>query len=354
VGKIDFDNIFYSGHSRGGSTTEMNTIFHPHWVRGMIPIMQVDPRGWSCFPDIPTSFPPVPCLSFSAEKDGDVIWPIAEVSMDDKTRDGMTTHVTVYGACHNQTGDTHSIEFGTSPTINHAQQQERIRHWFTTFLERHTRGDLRLEGQLYLDEQQSNNWWAVFGQRDMNGAVQVDDHQATGTATNLIGGPNTSTVISITETNTMPGGYTYGRSLLHRRFGFASGAGTNTWSAPAGNPVDTSGLSWLSFRVRQYNTTASGPSGVGSGDYRSWLPSWTITMEDGAGTTATVDMHPEFPASGGPSPGQQRFTRFSFPFSDFVVANPLFDPSSLQYVRFTTGPSGTSSRYVSIDDVRWE
>jgi hypothetical protein len=351
-GRVDFDNIVWSGHSRGGSTTLLNIVLNPHLVRGAIPIMQVDPKGQSCL--VPTylqnDFAPVPTLSFSAERDGDVIFPIAENPMEDAILSGMDCHVTIYGANHNQTGDSNGSE--ATPTISRATQHHHVRHWINVFMGRHTRGDLRLEGQLYLDEHSSSTDWAVFGRRNFNGAVTVDEHQQVPDTTNDLGGTNSATV-QISETRTYPGSWSFSRSTIHRRFTYNSGQGTNTWAAPMGMPVDTSGLSHISFRARQYNSTSQGYSG--SGNWQSWLTRWNVTLTDGSGTSSTVDMMPLFPVSGTPSPIQQRFVRFALPFDDFVAANPTFDPSSIQSITIDSGPSGpVTNRWVAVDSVRFE
>lgn len=348
--KFDFDNLFYSGHSRGGSTTLCNLQWKPWVCRGAVPSMQVDPRQQGCL-GLSFTYPIRPMMSFFAEDDGDVIYPLAENVMEEANNQLQSTSITLYGACHGHFADTAAGGCaGVTPTATRARVKQICRNFFTAFVERHARGDLRLEGQLYIDEWQGDDEVGVYGERDMNGAVNVDDHQTTGATTNLLAGPNSSMTLVVNETNTMPNSFVYSRTIVHRRFRFTSGAGTNTWSAPPGSPVDASNLTWFAFRGHQYNCTSSACLGSVHWD---WLNRWDVTLVDATGQRATIDMTPQFPPST-PLSFHQRWTRYAFKLCDFEAANPMFDRSQIMAVEFDLGPTGTSSNNVGVDDLRFE
>ncbi len=195
-GKADPHKIFAAGHSRGGGATHGTHLrSSQNNIRGAIYFMAFDLRNSSDTVS-PTS-PPIyavpeelsrtPSLIISAEDDGDLVYPTADMLIDRAT--GPTTFVTVYGANHNRLGDS-GIQDEGNASISRDVQQKRIGNFVIAFIKRWADLDVSLDGFLYGDEYAGSGQVGVSTWRNMAERTLVDDFQDGNQALNVLGGSN--------------------------------------------------------------------------------------------------------------------------------------------------------------------
>lgn len=231
VGKIDPLKVFMSGHSRGaGATQYAQTRFLANKIRGVILFSPYDlrhnavttagggpystsdptysnPTNWNfSIPALANAIPRLPCLNFAYEEDGDLVYPIADQIGDRAV--GPMTNVTVYGANHNYTCDTHANESG-SVYITRAEQQLRNWQLVVAFIKRWTDADGRSQDGILYTNQFVNGSTArshvgITAWRNMAERLMIDDFQDGNTATNSLGGANSLTGASRNEASAYP------------------------------------------------------------------------------------------------------------------------------------------------------
>ncbi len=231
VGKVDPLKVFMSGHSRGaGATQYAQTRFLTSKIRGVILFSPYDlrhnpvttagggpysttdatysnPTSWNfSIPALANAIPRLPCLNFAYEEDGDLVYPIADQIGDRAV--GPLTNVTVFGANHNYTCDTHGNE---SATVYITRAEQQLRNWqlVVAFIKRWTDADGRfLDGILYTNQfvnaSTTRSHDGITGWRNMVERIMIDDFQDANTATNNLGGANSLTAGSRSEASAYP------------------------------------------------------------------------------------------------------------------------------------------------------
>ncbi len=430
-GRVDSDNVFFAGHSRGGATTWLNSVFLADRIRGIIPIMPTDPRREVCLvPNHlpPDWFPPLPTLAISAERDVDATFAQPDGMVETALESGgARTHVTLYGAKHTYMLDERVGEserpclndgtplLANRVSISREEEHKRIRHWIVAFLNRQALGDLRLEGQLYLNEQSLNpdagtSQHAVYGRRDLcvGETLLVDDHENEDSGENRLGGSNVlggSLACDCQQCAACSGesdSYHTGGNGKHLVLAFSDAMlGTHTWETPPGSSEDVERFQYLTFRLRQFETGSGrpdpandlpnwGPYGIGTVHWDDWISSFKIVLVGGPpeNSVGSFDLVPHFPVpnpcqltaasqncfddpdmdcpdansclDGGipancGSGTQQRFHGFSIPLMEFVGGNdddPLFGLNEITAVRFEITPKDDSEFALSLADMR--
>ncbi len=350
-GRIDEENVFAGGHSRGGGAS------HGAHVRGLtirlkgsIYFMAFDLRYfWEVVPPaqapayaIPDAQPRLPSLVISAELDGDLVYPYADEIIDRAT--GPTTFATIYGANHNQLADNHGND--ATPKITRQQQQDRIAHLVIAFVKRWANQDVSLEGLLYGKEYETSAAFGIASWRRTSPALRVDDFQDTNPATNLLGGSNGVAGASRSEQSVYP---SLGNlSSLGIRHSILSLSTQNaSFDLGLGGARDLRRHRALQARVLQ-----TGSSG--------WAVDTWAVLEDARGNRASVQVAKSDGTSLGFLPaftsGQSSFQRFvtlTVPLHRFERNATAFDLSSVTKVSFVFGTHNLTNT-VALDDVRFE
>ncbi len=356
-GRIDAEEVFFAGHSRGGGATHASHARSiPLRAKGAIYFMAFDLRFFSqtappgvapAYP-IATSQARLPSLVISAEEDGDLVYPIADELIDRAT--GPTTFVTVYGAIHNYLGDRNPAE--ATARITRAEQQARIASFVVAFIRRWAQDDVSLEGFLYGDEHATSTRAGVASWRRSSPTLLVDDFQDADPTRNVLGGANTVSGLTRSEQPVYPSTGSFSSlGLRHSILTFRSASSSLRLSlGGTGVTRDVSGHRVLLARVLQ-------TAGTG---YR--LGMW-LRLTDGAGRSALVKVAAENGSSLGflpartttSAPALDRFLTLSVPLVRFTQATPSLDLRSIASIDvvFNT-PSERTSRQVAIDDVRFE
>src|SRR5262249_30459744 len=140
-GVVDNENVFLSGHSRGGGATQASharsLALH---IKGGIYFMAFDlrysdqvvaPTTQPLYP-IANQAPRLPALIISAENDGDLVYPFADEFIDRAT--GPTTFATIYGATHQDMTDSEADD-GVS-RIGRTLEQNEVANLVVAFLKR--------------------------------------------------------------------------------------------------------------------------------------------------------------------------------------------------------------------------
>jgi hypothetical protein len=367
---VDAENIFMSGHSRGGGATHTSHFrSQPYMfngtqrqninIKGTIYFMAFDMRyasstvsGSSVMYAIPTALPRLPSLILAAENDGDLYYPICDQFIDRAT--GPTTFATIYGGCHGYLTDSAGFD-GPQAYITRTQQQQRMFNLIIAFMKRWSNLDLTLEGLLYGNELAGSAEVGVCAWRNMAERVLVDNHQGGSATTNTLGGANT---LSAGTWSVLASIYpAYGNlgsmGLRHNIMSLpASSTATYASNIPAasqnmgntrrvmfrcGSVDDGSaakGFDWATISLRLTDTGSDAATIV---LFNPAAPSTTY-LPDYTGTSNTYD----------------RFVDVSVLLSQFTTANPNLTLTALSKVEliFTTAAGNTRQFY--LDDLRFE
>ena len=351
-GKIDADRVFVSGHSRGGGATHgSHTRSLALKIRGVVYCMFYDLRTFAeCAPpatapayDIPTLFPRLPSLSLMAENDNDLFYPIANELIDRAV--GPSTAVTIYGACHNYTGDTNTAEAGSGPYITRLVQQDTMVDFTVAFLKRWANDDLSLEGYLYGGEWMGSTKAGVTYHRGLAGSVVVDNFQNVTTGTNVLGGANSFTGGSRSEASVYPNiGNFASLNLRHNILTFSATGATYTTLLPNTNLANQRRLIW-----RCGQTSATG---------FDWM-TLQVRVTDGAGANQTVTLFDMaapattyLPDYTGAPRVYDRFVEVQVPFSAFAGVN-FAQVASIELM-FTFAAVPAVSQQYYMDELRVE
>ncbi|RTZ91995.1 MAG: hypothetical protein DSY81_03295 [Bacillota bacterium] len=370
-GLVDSNRVFYSGHSRGGGAAVAAAEIDPD-VRGLILLQPTDAKQdswigntsrWQILPDIPL-------ISVTAEQDTDVIYPYAERLMERMV--GPSTSVCIYGGCHGYSSDDQLIGCNvctwqpTAPQIDscayitRSLQHELTRHWVWTFLRRHAFGDLSLEGLLYGNESQTSPYFSVAHNRDLSGALLVDNFD-------LFPRNNLGHLISSVNTLLFTQGACYDWPFplpqplptITNLVTILPPTGTATVSMPLGSvgfPLDVGPRKALQFRIKNHDVH-------GAVDNSGWFFDATLSLIDAAGRTATVDLNqflPQTPQHPQPDPAglavtlkYQRFISVEISLERFLEAQPLLDTSQLVLLewQFTTDGTAAIDIRFGLDDI---
>lgn len=360
--RIDVNNIFMSGHSRGGGATHYTHHRNLNLkIKGVIYFMGYDLRNFSGFVSgtgtapaysgIPTPQPRLPSMIIAGENDGDLVYPICDQFIDRAV--GQATFATIYGANHNYLGDANPAD--GSPYITRAEEQERIRNLVVAFLRRWANLDLSLEGFLYGNEFAGSNEVGVTAWRNMNEQYLLDDNQDSTNSTNTAGGVNTlSAGTMASNASIYPAtGNMSSLNLRHMRLTLNAAATTTfTSTIPSAGQdrsrnrrfilrmgsVDTAsaekGFDWVTVRVRL--TDAQNDNA-------------TITLFDRNAQNSTY-----LPDYAGTANVYDRFVEANVLLSAFTTANPSLNLNQLSNVQLIFETASGSSRQLYFDDMRFE
>lgn len=390
-GKVDPDEVFFQGHSRGGGATHASHVRSiPLRVKGVIYFMAYDLRNFNnCRPPavapaypIATAQPRLPSLVIAAERDGDLSYPIADQFIDRAT--GPTTFVTVYGGNHDNLGDDNDYD-GWAATISREDEQKRVTNFVVAFVKRWTYDDVSLEGFLYGDEHATSNTVGVGSWRRTSPGLLVDDFQDGNAGKNLLGGSNTVVNMRRTEESIYPPtGDMPSLGLKHcvltplaqdSSFKMALSpptllpwVRTLTLSPALGAAIDPRVATlrppfpWNKTRdLRGFRALLVRAEQTGSDGWK--IGCWA-QLRDAFGRTASVKVSNEdgsstgfLPAFTGGGAPLNRFVTVTVPIDRFRSANPalLLDRvSSLELVVHTPNATPDPSRKIVLDDVRFE
>lgn len=377
--RIDTQNIFMSGHSRGGGATHYSHHRHPELrIKGVIYFMAYDLRCFTEFVNgssvnprysaIPTAQPRLPSLIIASECDGDLIYPLCDQLIDRAT--GPATFMTLYGGNHNFLGDTNANESGTQYISNHLHQKERIFNFVIAFLKRWGRNDVSLEGFLYNNEHAGSTEVGVTAWRGMTGQKLLDNHQGGNPASNTLGGANSITgatysTAASTYPGTLPWPYTTNQpsmNLRHNIITIQSNANvTYTSTIPAAQQNMSANRRFI-FRIR-----GQVPSAVAAKGF-DWV-TVRVRLTDAQNDQATITLFdrtaqnntylPDYLGTGSYTQNQySRFVEGNILLSAFTTANPALNLNQLTQVQFIfeSGTTTASAPYpeIVIDDTRFE
>lgn len=368
--RVDVDNIFMGGHSRGGGATHashirsfpylfQNTLREPLPVKGLLYFMATDLRMYegtvkgnqSIYP-IPGPLPRTPSLFIAAEKDGDTVYPLSDQLLDRAT--GPATMATVYGGVHAFLSDKGSLDqYGAY--ITREEQMSAMFNLAVAFIKRWSTLDLSLEGMLYNNEYAGNTKVGVTAWRNMAECTVVDDFQSGNPQINALGGSNAMSGGSFSPADSIFPKITKAKQMvsLGLRHNILSlpakttSVYTTTIPIPHQNQskakclvfrcgtVDINrqklkGFDWMTLRVR-----------LSSGGKSS-----TLTVYDcNAKSTKYLPVY-----QAGSRNVLDRFVNASLPLSDF----PDLDPAQIERIElvFETAPGVTRQFYM--DDLRFE
>lgn len=360
--RLDVNNIFMSGHSRGGGATHYTHHRNLNLkIKGVVYFMGYDLRNFAAFVSgtgtapaysgIPTAQPRLPSLIIAGENDGDLVYPICDQFIDRAV--GQATFATIYGANHNYLGDTNGAD--GAPYISRAQQQERIRNLVVAFMRRWSNLDLSLEGFLYCNEFAGSDEVGVTAWRNMNETLLVDDNQDSNNTTNSIGGTNTlSSGTMATTASIYPAtGNMASLNLRHNRLTLnAATITTFTTTIPAASQ-DRSRNRRFIFRAGSVDT-ASAVKGF------DWV-TVQIRLTDAQNDQATITLFNRtaqnstyLPDYTGTQNVYDRFVEASVLLSAFTAANPALNLNQLSNVQLIFDTESGSSRQLYFDDLRFE
>ncbi|MEM7164244.1 MAG: putative Ig domain-containing protein [Planctomycetota bacterium] len=374
-GRVDPENIFYAGHSRGGAAAIVAAEFD-HNTRGVIALQPTDARSDAFIGNTNrwVALPRVPILNISVEQDIDVGFPASE-RIFERFR-GASTMVTIFGGCHGLTTNSSTsgcdncvwamvpILVDNCPYIDRTVQQQIINNHTGAFIRRHAYGEVALEGFLYGANNQFSPQLSHAHKRDFGGAIVVDDFS--NFPTNSLG----------FATNSTPSlAYSIGAC-----YEFRSGTpavppvaidnllvdipaiGTTLHTSPIGTvatPLNLTTHRYLSFRIKNPDT----PGQIDNFGF-SWLDEFRASLTDGAGNTANVNIlawlpniafHPQPTPPGAVNLKYQRFMTVSVPLSAFTTSNAALDLADtvVLELRFSTVPNPTDS-ILAIDEIHFE
>ena len=373
-GMIDWNRLFYSGHSRGGGTAMAACEFDPD-VRGVIMLQGTDARrdSWIGHTSRWKRLPDIPVLSVTAEQDTDVTYPFSERILERFT--GPSTTVTIYGGCHGFTSDASEIgcssclwqetapEVDSCTYITRDLQQKLTRHWVLAFLRRYAFDDLSTGGLLYGDEEQRSSYFSVNSRSNLSSPLVIADFD------NF---PLSNLSLPIVSSN----------MLL-----FESGS-CYDWPFPLPQPIDS--ISNLVFILSPNGVSSIGipfgsptsPIDIGPRkrlllrlknhdihlalDNLGYPYNATLSLTDANGRSAEINLRDYLPGEEfHPEPAPpltqvrlkyQRFITVAIPVTSFLEVEPLLDFSSLtgMTVQFVTDGSASEDIRIGLDDIRFE
>ncbi|MBX3459078.1 MAG: putative Ig domain-containing protein [Planctomycetes bacterium] len=376
--RIDADNIFFSGHSRGGGATHYSHHRAAELgIKGVIYFMAYDLRCFTEFVNgssvnprysaIPTAQPRLPSLIVASECDGDLIYPLCDQLIDRAT--GPATFMTLYGGNHNFLGDNNANESGTV-YISRAEQHSRIFNFVVAFLKRWGRNDLSLEGFLYNNEHAGSTEVGVTAWRGMTGQKLLDNHQGGNPASNTLGGANSITganysTAASTYPGTLPWPYTTNQpsmNLRHNIITIQSNANvTYTSTIPAAQQNMSANRRFI-YRIRGLVPSAVAAKGF------DWV-TVRVRLTDAQNDQATITLFdrtaqnntylPDYLGTGSHANNYySRFVEGNILLSAFTTANPALNLNQLTQVQFIfeSGTTTASAPYpeIVIDDTRFE
>lgn len=355
-GRIDEDAVFFEGHSRGGGATHASHVRSvPLRVKGVIYFMAYDLRNFAnCAPpgvapayQIPTAQKRLPSLVIAAERDGDLVYPIADQFIDRAT--GPTTFVTVYGGCHDFLGDANTYD-AYRATISRLDEQVRVADFVVAFVKRWSDGDISLDGFLYGAEHATSTTVGVASWRRASPTLVVDDFQDADAAHDLLGGDVGAIGLNRVEASIYPATGDMPRLGLKHSI-LAPVAQDSSFSLGLGGARCVRDHRALAMRIEQ--TGAKG-----------WSVGVWARLTDASGQTTSVKVAKEDGSSTGYLPAWQtgapsptRFATLTIPLARLQQANPGFDLGAVTKIELVLhSPTATPdpAQRIVVDDVRFE
>jgi hypothetical protein len=305
------------------------------------------PPGVSPAYAIPTAQPRLPSLIFSAERDGDLTYPIADQFIDRAT--GPTTFVTVYGGCHDFLGDANDYD-AAGATIPRADEQNRVASFVVAFIRRWAQDDVSLEGFLYGDDHSTSTTVGVASWHRVSPQLLVDDFQGADPAHNALGGDNSVVGLRRAVDSVYPSSFAPTASLGIRQsvLTLAPGNGAFTLTlGSAGGSQDVSAFRSLLVRVMQ-------ESGQGF-QVDMWVRLTDATGNQGYAQVAKADGSSlgYLPATVSGGSSFSRFVTLTVPLAEIAQSNSALDFTAVTQVEFDFGGGG-ATKTVVLDDVRFE
>ncbi len=376
-GRIDFDRVFYGGHSRGAASA-IAACEVDRDARGVIALQPTDAKGdsfigntdrWDHLPDLPI-------LIISAEQDFDVAYPWAERLFERTT--GPTTMATIYGGCHGYSTDDSdngcltctwlpvAPEVDQCRYISRDVQVRLIRQLSVAFLRRYGSGDLTVEGLLYGTEWTGSPYLAFTSQRRLAGTTWIDDFSAY--PTNSLGeswaiaGTGAAGIGSCYDSPAPVPTPIVPIENLIVTLPTSGSLDLQTTLATAGEGLDVALHRSVVFRIKNHDRWQ-----LLDNFGFSWLTA-TLELTDRDGDSVaipladflpTVPYHPEPLANLVDIPLKaQRFLDVRVPLTLFIAANPALDLDELTtlsiHLAVTPTPELNVAPTIGIDDVRFE
>lgn len=375
--RVDVENVFMSGHSRGGGATHGSHVRSQPYtfngtqrqninIKGTIYFMAFDMRYFTSTISGSTQVypfssvqPRLPSLVIAAENDGDLYYPICDQFIDRAS--GPTTFATIYGGVHAFLSDAGTYDAGSAYQCTRQQQMDRMNNLVVAFIRRWSNLDLTLEGLLYGNEKAGSNEVGVVSHRNMMERIMVDNHQGGSAATNTLGGSNTLTGGTWSTAASIYPALGTGMNSLGLRHNIISIApsttATYTSNIPAANQ-NVSNTRRLMFRCGTVDVSGQTMKGY----------DWTtvsVRITDTGNDAATVQLFnpaapsttylPDYNPSGSPNLVYDRFVDVGVLLSTFTTANPNVTLTAISKIEliFTTA-AGTVTRQFYFDDLRFE
>ena len=300
-GRIDPDQVWVAGHSRGGGASLISLWREPS-LAGALCFAQVSPlqtpsQDW----DDPDgngdrAFPARPILFLAAGDDLDEPWPLPHSAYDQTV--GPTLFVVEHGTNHEWTYDEGTPGAVTSGSdISWDERHALDQAYSTAFLERFARADLRWEGALFgadaLSSTLSGRGVSAVQHRSLADELTIDDFSGDADE-NGLGGANTSDGLTVDE-NAAP--YTEGLEAAGRgstqiaridawtqgrHLGWTEDAALRLDLTPDGEGLDLSAQRALTLRV-------AAPCDPPPGDCPEVDPPLEIALIDASGAERTLD-----------------------------------------------------------------
>lgn len=346
------------GHSRGGGAAHtLHSLAGEMHLRGVVYLMAFDLRFTrrTIQPSapvraIPRDLPELPSLIISAERDGDLIYPIADQFIDRAS--GPTTFATIYGANHNQLADP-VVPLDSPASISRDLQQRRSAHLVYAFIRRWCLDDLSTEGLLYGDAYASSETLGIASYRGMASTLMIDDFDDDDPARNSLGGENGYSGGTREEDSFYPDVYGNGfetLNLSHNILDFTQKSAVYQTSFPA---QDLAQQTHLTFRIAQ-----DGSQGF---DFASI----DVRIRDARGQVANIrirdqslnssDFLPEFePAQHAGTLPFDRFVDVRIPLAAFQAAEAQLDLSRIHRIEIAFLADQAPQVSVALDDLRFE
>ena len=354
--KIDETKTFVGGHSRGGGSTHGSHVRGLDiQINGVIYFMAYDLRNFGntappgvapAYP-IPDVQPRLPSLMIMAENDGDLSYPVADELIERAS--GQSTSVTVYGANHNQLGDTNPPD--GFPYITRPQQHDIIVNQVVAFLKRWGELDLSLEGFLYGNEHAGSTEVGVASLRNHVESLLIDDWQDPTAAMNVLGGTNSFTGGTRIEVSIYPPAGFLGPLGIQQNI-LTFNATSATYATTLGGATDLAGRKRLVFRSGQTSLTGY-----------DWV-TFEVRLTDSTAQTATLTLFDRMAPSTTYLPDfvpadprvYDRFVEVQVALTDFTAINPSLNLGAITTVEllfdFAIVPGPTEQIY--LDDLRFE
>ncbi|HIA27024.1 MAG TPA: hypothetical protein EYN79_02730 [Planctomycetes bacterium] len=374
---IDWDRVFYGGHSRGGASAIIAAEFDPK-TRGIIALQPTEAKGdsWIGYTTRWDQLPDVPILDITAEQDFDVIWPFADRLLERFT--GATTMVGLHGGCHGYSTSVSDAGCNICDWIPSAPWLDQCRyisrdlqwqltcHYATAFLERHGRGNLSTDGILYGEEAQLSPFVSLVSRRRDSGEILIDDFSTF--PTNQLGypiewsGQGTVGVGSCYDVPSPAPAPLLPIDNLILQLDFNGQLAITEQLGSVAAPLDASEHRQFKMRLKNHDRW-----GMVDNFGFSWLQ-LEMVLRDSRGREAAialgaklpeVETHPQpFPASTSVTLKYQRYRDVSVTLGEFTSANPDLDLSSLVELRLdwvtSSNPQMVVSPRIGIDDLRLE